>query len=139
MSGGWGGGVPAGAIVLWSGTVAAIPNGWALCDGTQGTPDLRDRFVVGLDVGAPASGGTASPAAALATHASHTAVITHTHGYEIASAAAGALVGSSPDATTATPVTADYNTLAPAGAVASAPHDVHAAYKFYRLAYIQRL
>jgi len=41
------GGVPAGTIVMWSGSIANIPNGWALCDGTNGTPDLRDRFVVG--------------------------------------------------------------------------------------------
>jgi len=40
-------GVPKGVIVMWSGTVATIPSGWALCDGNNGTPDLRDRFVVG--------------------------------------------------------------------------------------------
>jgi microcystin-dependent protein len=40
-------GVPAGAITLWSGAVSAIPAGWALCNGANGTPDLRDRFVVG--------------------------------------------------------------------------------------------
>jgi hypothetical protein len=40
-------GVPAGGIIMWSGTIANIPSGFALCDGTNGTPDLRDRFVVG--------------------------------------------------------------------------------------------
>lgn len=39
--------VPAGGIILWSGLISAIPSGWLLCDGTFGTPDLRDRFVVG--------------------------------------------------------------------------------------------
>lgn len=39
--------VPPGGIIMWSGTVANIPNNWALCDGTNGTPDLRDRFIVG--------------------------------------------------------------------------------------------
>lgn len=38
---------PVGGIILWSGAVNAIPSGWALCDGNNGTPDLRDRFVVG--------------------------------------------------------------------------------------------
>jgi len=32
---------------MWSGSIAEIPDGWALCDGTNGTPDLRDRFIVG--------------------------------------------------------------------------------------------
>lgn len=40
-------GVPTGFIGLWSGEANAIPSGWALCDGTNGTPDLRDRFVLG--------------------------------------------------------------------------------------------
>lgn len=39
--------VPSGTVVMWSGTIATIPAGWALCDGQNGTPDLRDRFVVG--------------------------------------------------------------------------------------------
>ena len=39
--------LPIGSIVIWSGTVASIPSGWQLCDGSNGTPDLRDRFVVG--------------------------------------------------------------------------------------------
>lgn len=39
--------VPAGFIGMWSGAVTAIPTGWFLCDGLNGTPDLRDRFVVG--------------------------------------------------------------------------------------------
>lgn len=38
---------PVGMITLWSGAIGAIPAGWALCNGTNGTPDLRDRFVVG--------------------------------------------------------------------------------------------
>jgi hypothetical protein len=39
--------VPRGAIIMWSGAVATIPAGWVLCDGSNGTPDLRDRFVRG--------------------------------------------------------------------------------------------
>jgi len=39
--------IQAGMIVMWSGSVATIPQGWGLCDGTRGTPDLRDKFVVG--------------------------------------------------------------------------------------------
>ena len=36
-----------GMIMLWSGSVGTIPDKWALCDGTNGTPNLQDRFVVG--------------------------------------------------------------------------------------------
>ncbi|NDV79917.1 hypothetical protein [Dysgonomonas sp. 511] len=43
------GGIPAGLISMWSGSIDAIPGGWALCDGLQGRPDLRGRFIVGYD------------------------------------------------------------------------------------------
>lgn len=36
-----------GMIVLWSGAIVDIPDGWVLCDGDNGTPDLRNRFIVG--------------------------------------------------------------------------------------------
>lgn len=36
-----------GMIILWSGAAAAIPSGWHLCDGTNGTPNLQDKFIVG--------------------------------------------------------------------------------------------
>lgn len=36
-----------GMIILWSGSIPTIPAGWALCNGTAGTPNLMDRFVVG--------------------------------------------------------------------------------------------
>ena len=39
--------VPAGGIIMWSGSTGSIPSGWFLCNGSNGTPDLRNRFVVG--------------------------------------------------------------------------------------------
>ena len=39
--------LPSGFIGLWYGATNTIPSGWVLCDGNNGTPDLRDRFVVG--------------------------------------------------------------------------------------------
>ena len=39
--------VPVGAILLWSGATNAIPDGWALCNGQNGTPNLTDRFIIG--------------------------------------------------------------------------------------------
>lgn len=40
-------GVPIGGIIMWSGSLTAIPTGWALCDGQNGRPNLTDRFVLG--------------------------------------------------------------------------------------------
>lgn len=39
--------VPSGLISLWYGAVTNIPGGWVICDGQNGTPDLRDKFIVG--------------------------------------------------------------------------------------------
>jgi len=68
--------VPSGVIVMWSGTLASIPSGWHLCDGTNGTPDLRDKFIYGVSSGENpgATGG--------ATYHSHnySNVPRHTHG-----------------------------------------------------------
>lgn len=52
--------IPSGGIIIWSGSQAAIPSGWVLCNGANGTPDLRDRFVVGAGnlYGVTASGGS---------------------------------------------------------------------------------
>ena len=44
--------VPPGCILMWSGSVATIPSGWRLCDGTNGTPNLRSRFIIGAGSGA---------------------------------------------------------------------------------------
>ena len=62
------GGVPSGAIVMWSGTVATIPSDWVLCDGSSGTPDLTDRFVMGAgDSYSPGATGGSSSASVSAT------------------------------------------------------------------------
>lgn len=54
--------VPSGVIVMWSGLLVNIPAGWALADGTNGRPDLRDRFIYGWTDGVDpgATGGTTS-------------------------------------------------------------------------------
>lgn len=42
--------IPVGGIIMWSGTIANIPSGWALCNGSNGTPDLRNKFIIGSSV-----------------------------------------------------------------------------------------
>jgi len=51
-------GVPIGAIQLWSGTLATIPDGWGLCDGLDGRPNLLDRFIRGVDTDITEPGNT---------------------------------------------------------------------------------
>jgi len=50
-SGGSGGGVPDGSIVMWSGSAGSIPAGWVLCDGKHNTPDMRGKFIMGSSGG----------------------------------------------------------------------------------------
>ncbi len=42
---------PVGSIIMWYGDVNNLPNGWRLCDGRNGTMDLKDRFVMGTKSG----------------------------------------------------------------------------------------
>lgn len=69
--------VPKGVIVMWSGEVVDIPNGWALCDGQDGRPNLMDRFIVGA--GNVYTKGAVGGAASVDVSHSHT-VASHQHG-----------------------------------------------------------
>ena len=88
-----------GMIMMWSGTIATIPTGWVLCNGSNGTPDLRDRFIIGATQD---SGGVArtnvtgsltqtggSKDAIVVSH-THTATVTDPgHNHSINSASTG--------------------------------------------------
>ena len=69
-----GGGVPSNTIVMYHGSSA--PNGWAICNGSNGTPDLRDKFVVasGTTYTRTNSGGYAQPQ-----------LVQHSHNYNMTS------------------------------------------------------
>ena len=88
-----------GLIAIWSGAVADIPAGWALCDGEKGTPDLRDKFIVGAGKAyqVDAAGGAAAHAHELSGsgQVSDTTLTTaqmpaHTHTYAANPTAYGA-------------------------------------------------
>ena len=66
--------VPTGMIMLWSGASTAIPSGYVLCNGSNGTPDLRNRFVVGhgSSYAVGATGGASSVTLTTAQMPSHT-------------------------------------------------------------------
>jgi hypothetical protein len=70
--------IPSGVIVMWSGSIATIPSGWLLCNGSSGTPDLRDRFIVGAGTtyAVAATGGSANAVVVSHTHTADTASLT---------------------------------------------------------------
>jgi hypothetical protein len=77
--------IPSGGILLWSGSIGSIPAGYVLCNGNNGTPDLRDRFVVGAGstYAVDATGGSADAIVVSHTHTA-TSVVTdpgHAHLY----------------------------------------------------------
>ena len=76
----WGNAFVAGMIMMWSGTIATIPSGWLLCNGSSGTPDLRDRFIVGATSDDAGVAKTNITGALTQTGGSKDAiVVSHTH------------------------------------------------------------
>lgn len=109
-----------GLIVKWSGAIVDIPDGWQLCNGTNGTPDLRDRFV-------PGAGTTYSPgdAGGAVNHDHDFTSDGHTHDIQVGTG----VLGVTPPAHYATkPVTLTGTTDPATGLPA-----------YYSLAYIQFL
>lgn len=74
-------GVPSGAIMMWAGSLATVPDGWLLCNGQNGTPDLRNRFIVGAGstYAVAATGGSADAV-----------VVSHSHSFSGNTSSAGA-------------------------------------------------
>lgn len=136
--------IPTGLISLWSGSIGSIPVGWYLCDGTNGTPDLRDRFIVGAGTtyAVTATGGSAD--SVIVSH-THTATVTdpgHFHNYQYVSFPLGvSYVGyatdptpsysSQPTTTSTTGITVANSSTGVSGTNANLP-------PYYALAYIMK-
>ena len=72
--------VPIGGIVMFSGNIASLPSGWSFCNGSNGTPDLRDKFIIGAY--ADSSGQANTTVTGSTTKNGGTAnsvVVSHTH------------------------------------------------------------
>ncbi len=96
-------GTPEGTIVVWAGTIATIPNGWALCDGLDGRPDLLDQFVRGVNTAVTEAGATGGQTiitlitTQLPSHGHTTTEANHFHQNtrgNVATAGGGVLTGS---------------------------------------------
>lgn len=111
-TGGTGGGVPQGAIIMWSGTIATIPTGYELADGSCSIscPDLRNRFIVGAD--ADVSSVAKSTVTGSALQTSDGVIPAHTHTYVTPYGAAGANPAALADSSSTDPTmtTSSYGT-----------------------------
>jgi len=72
--------IPSGLITMWSGSIGSIPSGWNLCDGSNGTPNLLDRFIVaaGSSYAVNGTGGATTASLVTANMPSHTHTATST-------------------------------------------------------------
>jgi microcystin-dependent protein len=138
-----------GMIILWSGTTGTIPTGWALCNGTNGTPNLTDRFVIGAgsNYGVAETGGYKDATLVSHNHTGSTGGAgSHSHTYDkpAGSVAAGAGSGVFPPSAIST------STSTSTSSVGNHTHSVSISTKgssgtnknlppYYALAYIMRL
>ena len=78
--------VPSGCILIWSGSVGSIPSGFVICDGNNGTPDLRNSFILGAGntytVGQ--TGGSTDSILPVHTHTATSTVTDPGHAHSIA-------------------------------------------------------
>jgi hypothetical protein len=138
--------IPAGIISMWSGSIASIPSGWVLCDGTNSTPDLRNSFIVGAGstYAVAATGGSADAIVVSHTHTATSVVSDPGHVHTINSnTVAGGSGGNAPSsqlpanspntgtASTGITVATTVNSAGSSGTNANLP-------PYYALAYIMK-
>lgn len=134
--------IPAGGILLWSGSIGSIPAGYVLCNGSNGTPDLRNRFVVGAGstYAVNATGGSADSVVVSHTHTASVADPGHTHTFTASvtnftsptgSPTCGAAVQSSTTASAVTGISVTNASTGVSGTNANLP-------PYYALCYIMK-
>ena len=120
---------------MWSGAISAIPAGWVICDGSNSTPDLTDRFVIHADAD---SGGTNDVGDTGGSHTSGAHTLTtseipsHTHSYSSPSSA-GNKAQSGGDPQVYDPAAATTGATGGGGS-----HTHTATPKYYALAFIMK-
>ena len=123
-------GFPSGGIIMWSGTAVNIPTGWTLCDGTNGAPDLRGRFIMGADSINP-PGATGGSNKTGGTTLTVDQMPSHAHSYTFLGQSAGSYMGGT---SKYVPVGAGTGT-----AGGSQPHDHDLMPLYYALCFIMKL
>ena len=114
--------IPSGLIAIWSGSVGSIPSGWVICNGTNGTPDLRNSFVLGAgDVYSVGQTGGSKDAI----------VVSHTHTVTGQDGSGSGAVTSFPTAAGATGTAVTTSSAGASGTNANMP-------PYYALAFIMK-
>ena len=139
--------IPTGIISLWYGSIGSVPVGWYLCDGANGTPDLRDKFVIaaGSTYSVGATGGNSSITLTTNQMPSHThaatSVVTdpgHVHSsvvgfFGVTSGPNGLGIGAGNTASAVTGIT-----VATTNATAGSGASVNILNPYYALAYVMK-
>jgi hypothetical protein len=139
--GGGSGSIPSGCIIIWSGAIGSVPAGYLLCDGTNGTPDLRNSFVLGAG-NSYTVGQTGGSKDAIVVSHTHTATVTdpgHNHTYSAViptggttgGGGSGAAGGTGTTSTATTGISVTNSTTGVSGTNANMP-------PYYALAYIMK-
>jgi len=71
--------IPVGGIIMWSGTIASIPSNWSLCNGSNGTPDLRNTFVIGAHSDSSGAKTTVTGSATASGGSKDATLVSHEH------------------------------------------------------------
>jgi hypothetical protein len=145
--------IPAGLIAMWSGSIGSIPSGWYLCDGSNGTPNLTDRFIVGAGstYAVNATGGATTATLTTNNLPAHTHVATstvtdaghvHNNNAGTQSGGGGTLAGGSGigagSVNTSQPTTSNYITVATTNTSTGSGTSFSILPTYYALAYIQK-
>jgi hypothetical protein len=135
--------IPSGCIIIWSGASGSIPTGYYLCNGLNGTPDLRNSFVLGAGNTYSVGQTGGSTDAVIVSH-THTATVTdpgHAHNYTTSTASSstsntfnasqGTSINTATTTTASTGITVANSTTGVSGSGANMP-------PYYALCYIMK-
>ena len=116
------GAIPIGGIIMWSGKIANIPTNYALCNGSNGTPDLRNKFVIAAHSDKSVSGITTAATTITGSNTKEggdkdAVIVTHDHKYAFASKDDPVAIGNNYEGSGISNVTehADINELSQSG------------------------
>lgn len=134
--------LPSGVILIWSGSTGSIPSGYVICDGTNGTPDLRNSFVLGAG-NSYSVGQTGGSADAIVVNHTHTATVTDPgHFHTLNFSLSDNVQGGNPGINGTQPNTSNTNAQTTGISVANSTTGVSGSGAnmppYYALAYIQK-